>query len=179
MKPWTEETYRAHPLISGAAISPCGLYRYILTRPPLDPLLVERGPAVFIMLNPSTADAMADDPTIRRCRGFASAWGCDGLIVANVYALRSADPRALLSHPDPVGLENDRWLERLAMEHETFCCAWGAHAKPERVRRVVEIMTMRGAHLACLGLTNAGAPKHPLYLAASTQLVTFPFGGGL
>ena len=73
-----------------AIISACGQYRYQLTREAHDQFAT-RGPALFIMLNPSTADAELDDPTIRRCRGFAKAWDCAGIVVANLYALRLAE----------------------------------------------------------------------------------------
>ena len=81
-----------------AIISACGQYRYQLTREAHDQFAT-RGPALFIMLNPSTADAELDDPTIRRCRGFAKAWDCAGIVVANLYALRATDPAALWTHP--------------------------------------------------------------------------------
>src|SRR5690606_18576726 len=91
-----------------ARFSPCGQYRYLLTRPIPAPFWKpDAGEAVFVMLNPSTADASEDDPTIRRCIGFAKEWGCTGLTVANLYALRSTDPKGLWKHRDPVGPEND------------------------------------------------------------------------
>lgn len=88
------------PHCVGADISACGAYRYRLDR--LGALL-GRGAVNFVMLNPSTADAEQDDPTIRRCLGYAFRWGFARLIVTNLYALRSTDPRALWEHPDPIG----------------------------------------------------------------------------
>lgn len=152
-----------------AIISACGTYRYLLTRP-TENMLPERGTALFVMLNPSTADATEDDPTIRRCRGFARAWGCAGLTVANLYALRSTDPAALRRHADPVGPDNDMYLSRLGREYGDVVCAWGKHASPERVAAVVALLNAAGARLWCLGANKDGSPKHPLYIRADQQL---------
>lgn len=152
-----------------AIISPCGTYRYMLKRPPLqaNPM----GSSVpFVMLNPSTADAELDDPTIRRLRGFSRDWDCNGIVVMNVYALRSTDPSALRSHADPRGPDNDYWLRQLGIQHETIVVAWGAHAKPDDVANAVKHLRCAGAELKCLGRNKDGSPKHPLYLAAKTQL---------
>ena len=155
-----------------AIISDCGQYRYLLTREPHD-LYTTRGPALFIMLNPSTADAALDDPTIRRCRNFAKAWDCAGIVVANLYALRATDPADLWKHENPVGTDNDMYLASLIREHETVVCAWGANAKPERV---VEVRKMfhRLSRPMCLGVTVAGAPRHPLYIRADQPLISWP-----
>ena len=123
---------------SGALISDCGFYRYWLTRPGRS-LIAERGPVLFIMLNPSTADAELDDPTIRRCRGFAESWGCAGLTVANLYAYRATDPAALRLCADPVGPDNDAHLVRLLREHGEAVCAWGNSAAPDRVREFMQL----------------------------------------
>ncbi|MBN9356180.1 MAG: DUF1643 domain-containing protein [Herbaspirillum huttiense] len=154
-----------------AIISDCGLYRYRLERDEGD-ALATRGPALFIMLNPSTADAAEDDPTIRRCRSFAKSWGCSGIVVANLYALRATDPRELWLHSDPVGPENDRHLQRLAIEHDLVVCAWGANARSDRVATVRDMFSDWGARLMCLGVTErSGAPRHPLYVPSTQPLV--------
>ncbi len=120
------------------------------------------------MLNPSTADASQDDPTIRRCIGFAKAWGFGGLIVGNLFALRSTDPKALYSHPEPIGPENDHHLRRIANEAAPVVCAWGTHgALHDRGREVAEMLDDR--NLAALKVTADGSPGHPLYIAANTQ----------
>jgi hypothetical protein len=152
-----------------AIISACGQYRYRLTREPHDQHTTA-GPALFIMLNPSTADASLDDPTIRRCRGFAKAWDCRGLIVANLYALRATDPAQLWKHRDPVGEDNDAMLAALVREHETVVCAWGANARPDRVAALRK-MFHRLSRPVCLGVTKAGAPRHPLYIRADQPLI--------
>lgn len=152
--------------MSEAVISDCGTYRYVLTRgarPLADAL-------PFVMLNPSTADAMLDDPTIRRCKGFAESLGYNGIVVMNLYALRATQPSALWEHTDPVGPQNDTWLGGLNL-YPMVVCAWGANAKADRVKDVVEILTFSGTKLKCLGTTKAGAPKHPLYIKGSQELI--------
>ena len=153
-----------------ATISPCGQYRYTLTRPAkqLNPTGVS---AVFCMLNPSTADATEDDPTIRRCRGFSERWDCNGIVVVNLYALRSTDPKGLWRHPDPIGPENRFWLDRIAREFGDVVCAWGANARPEHVEEAVALFRIARARLWCLGTTRSGAPRHPLYVRGDQPLV--------
>lgn len=155
-----------------AVISSCGQFRYLLTRPS-EIAHPERGTVLFIMLNPSTADATQDDPTIRRCRGFARAWGCAGIAVANLYAYRATQPRELLTCPDPVGPDNDAWLRRLASEYREAVCAWGANAPADRVQQVVRIFRNEGSWLWCLGVTKSGAPRHPLYVKGDQPLIQF------
>jgi hypothetical protein len=156
-----------------AIISNCGQYRYQLTRSAdteTARFFATRGPALFIMLNPSTADASLDDPTIRRCRGFAKTWDCDGIVVANLYALRATNPTALWTHADPVGPDNDTHLALLIRDHETIVCAWGANAKPERVAQVSK-MFHRQSRPMCLGVTKHGTPRHPLYIRGDQPLI--------
>lgn len=146
--------------IGDALFSPCQQYRYLLTRI----LGGDQGVTVFVMLNPSTADEFKNDPTVRRCVGYAQDWGSFGLIVANLYALRSTDPKALWTHDDPVGPSNDQILTILARHHRPIICAWGANAKPDRVKAFVDAAKGVGGELMCLGTTKDGAPRHPLYL---------------
>jgi len=157
----------------GALISPCGTYRYWLSRP-CEVAHPETGTALFVMLNPSTADHTNDDPTIRRCRGFARRWGCNGLKVANLYALRSTDPAGLWRHPNPIGPDNDDHLMQLAAEHGDVVCAWGANAQQPRVETFTFLMGKLGVRLWCLGTTKAGAPRHPLYVKSDQRLVRWP-----
>lgn len=152
-----------------AVISQCGQYRYQLTRP--GDMTATRGPAVFIMLNPSTADSTLDDPTIRRCRGFAQKWGCAGIVVLNLYALRSTNPDALWDHPDPVGPDNDDWLATATAGASEVVCAWGVNAQPSRAREVATMLATGGVKLKCLGTTKSGAPRHPLYVPGAQPLV--------
>lgn len=155
-------------MLRGAQLSDCRRYRYTLTRD------WGTGPAAtFIMLNPSTADATVDDPTIRRCVGFAHAWGCGRLIVGNLYALRATDPQALWNAVDPVGPDNDATLTRLLAQADgPLVAAWGGNARADRVEA---LLALPGAErLACLGVTKAGAPRHPLYLPATAPLQPWP-----
>ncbi len=148
-----------------ATFSACRTYRYALTRTWDD----QRLPLAFVMLNPSTADAFTVDPTIRRCMDFARRWGAGGLLVLNTYALRSTDPKALRSHPNPVGPVNDAVLaDQLAQPLARVVAAWGAHATPDRAAVVGALVRASGHVPQCLGRTKAGAPRHPLYIAANT-----------
>jgi hypothetical protein len=96
---------------------------------------------------------------------------CNGLAVANLYALRSTDPAALWTHPDPIGPDNDDYLWNFARECGDVVCAWGSNAKPERAARVASIMLDAGARLWCLGTTKDGSPRHPLYVRATQPLI--------
>lgn len=153
-----------------ATLSTCGRYRYLLSRREED--LLPRGEhVVFCMLNPSTADAAQDDPTIRRCRAFARSWGWSGLKVVNLYALRSTDPAALWTSTDPIGPANDAHLAAIARDAGDIVCAWGAAAPRERVHAVADLFTAAGARLWCLGTTKHGAPRHPLYVRGDAALI--------
>ena len=143
-----------------AVISDDGLYRYRLER------CWGRGATVtWVMLNPSTADADTDDPTLRRIQGFSRRMGFGRLIVVNLYAYRATEPSELWRAADPVGPENDWYLFDAMTGHEAVV-AWGAHAKPDRIARFLEIhRSAPGAgRLHALALTGAGQPRHPLYL---------------
>jgi hypothetical protein len=149
-----------------AFLSNDGVYRYELTR-----TWGEGDRLLWVMLNPSTADADLDDPTIRRVIGFSRAWGFSGAIVANLFALRSTDPKVLRTHPDPVGPANNGMLAQLALRAPFAVCAWGAHGwLHNRDREVLALLESARCLPRCLGRTSSGAPKHPLYLAASTPL---------
>jgi hypothetical protein len=152
-----------------AIISPCGQYRYLLSRE-LHNLYSAAGPALFIMLNPSTADAELDDPTIRRCRSFAKSWDCSWIVVVNLYALRATNPTDLWMHADPIGPDNDMYLASMIREHETMVCAWGANARPERIATVSKMFGKRNRPM-CLGIIKNGAPRHPLYVRGDQPLI--------
>lgn len=125
------------------------------------------------MLNPSTADATLDDPTIRRCRSFAKAWSLGGLWVVNLYALRATDPRLLKDVEDPVGPENDDAIHDAIVRSRVTCLAWGAAGGRERVDRVLEILWETGRRPFCLGVTRGGHPRHPLRISSGTRLIPF------
>src|SRR5262249_50597363 len=154
-----------------AAFSPCGRYRYALSR-----RLGRAGrTATFILLNPSTADAVSDDPTIRRCLGFAKRWRCGRLIVLNLFALRATDPGELRRAADPVGRDNAAWLARVLRHAGSglVVCGWGVHGTLRRQDRTVlhSLAALRVEPLA-LGVTRDGHPRHPLYLPYSVRLAS-------
>lgn len=170
----SKTTYRPSPAVTEvykhAIISPDDLYRYSLWR------AWGAGKSLrFVMLNPSTADASLDDPTIRRCMGFARREGYDGLTVLNLYAYRSTDPKALLTCADAVGPDNDRHLTAHLMEaaavRQPVVAAWGANAHPDRVGRVLSLWP--DVDWRCLGTTKQGAPRHPLYVRGDQPLISF------
>jgi len=146
-------------------------YRYLLTRI-WDP---SRKPMVFVMLNPSTADAFVEDPTIRRCLSFAKREQAGGVVVVNLFGLRSTDPRALRHHPDPVGPLNDVFIRQATAGASMVVAAWGAAGVEHgRGARVTETLLARGVELQCLGTTSTGQPRHPLYLPGTAVLE--PYG---
>jgi hypothetical protein len=149
------------PMERGAQISPCGRYRYSLWRK------WKPGPlCTFIGLNPSTADATIDDPTIRRCIGFAKAWGYSGLMMLNLFAYRATKPGEMMAAADPVGPDNDEVLRDAGFNSAIQIAAWGANGSFQGRDTTVRAMLPR---LHCLQLTKAGHPGHPLYLPASLQ----------
>lgn len=163
--------------MGAAFISPCQQYRYVLTREPRPGFTPSKGRVLFIMLNPSTADAALDDPTIRRCKNFAELWGCAGIMVGNLYAFRATKPKDLWTAADPVGPDNDVWLRRQLFAAGLIVCAWGANAKPDRVNSFTKLAVDElGFNLYCLGTTKDGSPRHPLYVRNDQPLI--PWHGG-
>lgn len=162
------------PTNSGATISSCGRFRYKLWR------RWDDGPmALFVMLNPSTADATQDDPTIRRCIGFAKRWEMGGIRVCNLYALRTTDPRGLVGVVDAVGEHggminrNDSAILSAAGDAGRIIAAWGAWPGPYSMRTTVVQHLLRRYRVEALGFTKSGAPRHPLYMRADAEPVTY------
>ena len=159
-----------------AVFSADGLYRYRLSR-----IWSNHGGlarlACWILLNPSTADQDVLDPTLRRGLGFTKALGLDGMLVVNLFGLRSTDPRALLAASDPVGPENDEFIQGAVNESELVVLGWGAHEAVRRTGRDLTITAMirrRGDRtMYCLGRTADGSPRHPLYLRSDAKLVEY------
>lgn len=159
-----------------ATMSSDGQYRWLLSRRwGLGPYMT------WIMLNPSTANHQQDDPTIRRCIGFAREWGFAGLVVVNLFAVRMTDPVALLQHPDPIGPENAAFLRKGRRLGELTVAAWGAH----QAARVLfkqrgyphadeAVEALKHMELRCLGTTMEGHPRHPLYVRRETELQPWP-----
>ena len=154
----------------GATPDPTGRYRYALRRE-WDP---DAPRIAFVMLNPSTADAAQDDPTIRRCIGFARSWGYGALEVVNLFAWRTTDPQALRRVQDPVGPENDRYILRAGRRARETLVAWGNRGILLGRHEAVLRLLLRGREAVhCLGWTQAGHPRHPLYIRADTVLIPF------
>lgn len=152
-----------------AYLSDDRLYRYSLTRDMAS--LTGEGTVTFIGLNPSTADATEDDPTIRRCTRFARDWGFACLKMLNLYAYRATEPRDLFGFDgDKVGPENDCTIAKVVGGSDLIICAWGVNAPLRRADQVLGLI----AAPHCLGVTKDGAPRHPLYVKAAT--LPQPFG---
>jgi hypothetical protein len=156
-----------------ATISQCGKYRYALERSWGE----GKGCVVWVMLNPSTADASIDDPTIRKCIGFTRRWGHERLIVVNLFAFRATDPGDMKRASDPIGPENEWRILDAVAQADMVVVAWGAHGG--WMDRDEDVL-MQLHYPLCLGRTKDGHPKHPLMLAYSTPCVPFesaPKGG--
>lgn len=118
--------------------------------------------AMFVGLNPSTADEVANDPTIRRCVDYAKRWGYGALCMVNLFAYRTAEPDVMKAHAAPIGDENDRWLMELAKDAGVIVAAWGVDGT--HLNRDKEVKRLLAGKLSCLVKTKDGHPGHPLYL---------------
>ena len=155
---------------STAVYSDCENYRYRLTRI----WQPDAGRALFVMLNPSTATEIQNDPTVERCERRARALGFGSFAVANIFAFRATDPRVMRAAPDPIGPENDAAILDLAQSAHVIC-AWGTHgAHLGRGPQVEALLRGTGYALHHLGLTLSGAPKHPLYIGYDQQPQPWP-----
>jgi len=151
----------------GAVLSDDGMYRYLLWRR----WDKTKPRACFIMLNPSTADAEVDDPTIRRCIGFARAWGLGGIRVVNLYPFRATKPADLWRADVPEGHGNLGYIERAIDTGGIAVAAWGAHGKENRGVR--NLFYELGVPLYALKITKDGQPGHPLYIAGNAVPVVY------
>lgn len=159
---------------NGAVFSRCRTWRYTLWRN----LTPEAYPVINVIgLNPSTATELVDDPTIRRCIGFAKLMHCGRLVMTNIFAYRATDPKALLQmHRFAQGVENDRYLLEQAQQAQIVVAAWGVHGSFRgRGQEVLEMLVRNGVTVHCLGLTQEGYPRHPLYLAKNTPLEVWKY----
>lgn len=154
----------------GATLSLDEKYRYHLWRRVSDSPNV----VVFVMLNPSTADAATDDPTIRKCMEFARRWGFGRVDVVNLFAWRATNPKELPRVAEPVGLENDGRLVERCLGAEWVIAAWGSNKfAASRARLVTHMLTGTGVHLRCLRKSKDGHPWHPLYVPYATMPITY------
>jgi hypothetical protein len=157
-----------------ATFSVCGLYRYQLGR-----IWDDTKPmAGWIMLNPSTADASQDDPTIRRVITFSRCWGYGGAAIRNLFALRSTDPKGLLKARDPIGPDGfEAALEAVACR--VTIVAWGKLTRPEfqaHAAKLLQAIRDRRGSPICLGINSDRTPKHPLYLRSDVQPILYTEG---
>ncbi len=159
--------------MSSAEFSECEKYRYALWRWWEYEGERETGYCMFICLNPSTADAQKDDPTIRRCIRFAQAFGYAGLCMANLFAYRSSDPRLMRLQEDPVGPDNDEWIVKLAKDAGIVIMAWGPPGSHRGRDKAVMELLEEVVPLHYLRLTKDGYPGHPLYLPKALRPVEF------
>ena len=151
---------------SEAVYSPCERYRYLLTRV-WDPAGAK---ALFVMLNPSTATEVQNDPTVERCERRARALGFGAFRVTNIFAFRATDPKVMRAVGDPVGPGNDAAIRESVPWADRVICAWGAHgAHLDRGHTVQALLRGTGVPLHHLGLTKDGHPKHPLYIGYDVQ----------
>lgn len=163
-----------------ATFSKDRVYRYALERVLLYLTLQPWQPSfkftlcTFIMLNPSTADASRNDPTVTRCIMRAQDLNAMQLTVLNLFALRSTDPLALYASTDPVGPDNDDMIRHVCRASDIIVCAWGTHGRLKgREQHVLSLLDEIGAgpRLRVLGLNKDGTPKHPLYVPAAVSLI--------
>lgn len=159
----TEQT--AMGMSSGATFGPRRRYRYRLWRS----WNFDAPRVLFVLLNPSTADERLDDPTIRRCIGFARTWGFGGVEIVNIFAYRSTDPAALREICDPIGPRNDYHIKAARRRSARCIAAWGNHGMYlDRGARILRTLIRLG-EVECLCETKTGQPGHPLYISSSTM----------
>ena len=161
-----ERSHQSERAYSTAQYSDCGRYRYALTR-----TWDEQAKRVmFVMLNPSKANEITNDPTVERCERRARALGYGAFRVANIFAWRDTDPHQMRKAKEPVGPDNDAVLLEGADWADHIIAAWGAHgAHREHGYAMAELLHQTGRPLFHLGLTKAGHPRHPLYISYKTQ----------
>lgn len=153
---------------SDASFSKCRSYRYALWRTWDD----SKPYAMFIGLNPSTADESEDDPTIRRCINYSKAWGFGGLCMVNLFAFRATAPRDMMSANSPIGSDNDKWITQLAKNAGVIVAAWGNDGSyMGRSQNVIALLP----NVMCLKINKTGEPAHPLYQPGSARPIKWEY----
>ena len=151
---------------SAAEFSACRKYRYVLWR-----TWDETLPLMMIIgLNPSIADAVNNDPTITRCINFAKTWGYGRLCMTNLFAYRATDPNVMKAQIEPIGVDNDFWLKKLARDADKVIAAWGNIGS--YLNRSASVSNMFD-NLYCIGVNKSGEPEHPLYIKADRRPIRF------
>ncbi len=154
------------PTTSWATYSDCEAYRYALART----WDADGRKVMFVMLNPSKATEVANDPTVGRCEARAKALGFGAFMVTNLFSLRETDPHKMRKHPSPVGSETKQALLDGATWADVTIAAWGVHGVHRGRDEVVRALFAEANQpLHCLGVTKDGHPRHPLYLPYSAQ----------
>lgn len=161
---------------SGAVFSVDRRYRYLLWRNWSAGLERDERHPVFVLLNPSTADANQDDPTIRRCIGFARTWGFGGVKIVNLFGFRSTNPRLLREERDPVGPDNDAVIDEAISGESLVVCGWGIGGELNG-RDISWLIRHASLELHVLGETVGGHPRHPLYMPKTTQAIRWRWPG--
>jgi len=151
-------------------LSDDGKYRYTLYRD-LNNIFGNGEILLFIGLNPSTADAETDDPTIRRVKNYAISFGYSHLLVGNLFAYRATNPCIMELQSDPVGPENDRHLQEMIYGADHVLCGWGTHGTLNNRDR--EVMEFAWRKARCLSVNSDGTPGHPLYLRKDLTLTPY------
>lgn len=153
---------------SGAIFDATGLYRYTLWREWDE----RRSRVTIVMLNPSVANEMQNDPTIRRCIAFAQSWGYGSVEIVNLFAYCTPYPKELSNATEPIGIENDKYVIQASNRSRRLVFGWGnwGYLK-NRAGQVCNLLNK--AEVFCLGFTRTGQPRHPLYLPKDTQLIPY------
>ena len=154
-------------MIRTATFSKDRAYRYTLSREWQSTM----PRAVFICLNPSVASEYEDDPTVRKCIGFAKRWGCGSLTIVNLFALVETDPAKMKRHPNPIGDENDAHIQSVARSAAFVIAAWGGDGS--HMNRAADVCRMLNGQVKCLGRTRDGFPRHPVMRAYAAALESF------
>ncbi len=144
--------------MASAALSECGKYRFTLHR--WNPH-VDTGKAVFILLNPSTADATKNDKTTELCWHFTQAWGFSHEVLVNTNPYRSSDPLKAKQPPEHIMAANDNFIMGEVAGADIVVGAWGAKAHPAHVARILKLL--KDVPIYSIATTTRGAPRHPLY----------------
>ena len=166
-----ERHFQKDDATSSALYSECETYRYALTRE----WDTNAAKVLFIMLNPSKATERQNDPTIERCERRARALGYGSFRAVNIFALRETDPKKMRQNEAPAGPDNDSVVAESCLWADDIVAAWGAHGDHlARGFEMRDVLKATGQTIKCLGLTKAGHPRHPLYIAYATQPEIWP-----
>ena len=162
------EYFAEHNVNSSAVYSPCKNYRYSLTRTHFQ----AKKSLLFILLNPSTATEIKNDPTIARCQKRAALLGYKGFIICNLFAYRTKSPKIMKNYHDPIGSENNSVIKKNLRLADKVICAWGNHGTHlNQAYEIVKILKDMKTQAYHLGLTKSAQPTHPLYIGYNQKLI--------